>query len=130
MTKTRKAVAPTACIDGLDPLLEISASENDGGELVGRVPADVPLELLSLKFRAQTPFRAVRAKCLDCCCGNTAEVRKCVATDCLLWPFRLGSNPFRKKSVLSEGEKQRRAARLGRRHNVNQPSLNRKKVTG
>ena len=113
-----------------DSLLEISGDKIDGGELVGVRPSDVPLEILSLKFRAQNPLRAVRAKCLDCCCGNTAEVRKCVATDCPLWPLRLGSNPFRKKSVLSEGEKQRRAARLGRRHNVNQPSLNRKKVTG
>lgn len=35
--------------------------------------------------------QAVRNKCVDCCCGNKAEVRKCSATSCPLWPFRMGS---------------------------------------
>ena len=95
-----------------NPLLEISASKNDNGELVGRIPAEVPLELLSLKFRAQKPLKALRARCLDCCCGDSSEVRKCVATDCPSWPFRMGTNPFRKKPVLSEAERQRRTALL------------------
>jgi hypothetical protein len=95
-------------------LLEISGDKTDGAELVGRRPSDVPSQILSLNFRAQNPTKAIRAKCLDCCCGNAAEVRKCVATDCALWPFRLGSNPFRKKAALSESEKLRRAAQLSR----------------
>jgi hypothetical protein len=93
-------------------LLEISQDKIDGGDLVGRRPSDVPSEFLYLNFRAQNPMKAIRAKCLDCCCGNAAEVRKCVATDCGLWPFRLGSNPFRKRTILSEDEKCRRAAQL------------------
>jgi hypothetical protein len=97
-----------------DPLLEISGDKIDGGELVGVRPSDVPSESLSLKFRAQNPLRAVRAKCLDCCCGNTAEVRKCVATDCPLWPLRLGSNPFRKKRELSPEQKYEMTERLRR----------------
>ncbi len=95
-----------------NPLLEISASKNDNGELVGRVPAEVPLEFLSLNFRAQNPVKALRARCLDCCCGDASEVRKCVATECPSWPFRMGTNPFRKKPVLSEAERQRRTALL------------------
>ena len=79
-------------------LLEISPFQSDEGELIGKHPADVPSEILSLKFRAQNPLKAIRAKCLDCCCGNAAEVRKCVAVDCALWPFRMGTNPFRKKA--------------------------------
>ena len=59
-------------------------------------------------------MQAIRQKCLDCCCGNASEVRKCVATDCALWPFRLASNPFRKRVVLSEEEKPRRTAQLKR----------------
>lgn len=43
-----------------------------------------------------TPVKAIRAKCLDCCCGSAHEVRLCVCTDCTLWPFRLGRNPNRK----------------------------------
>ena len=34
--------------------------------------------------------KAIRLKCIDCCCGNTAEVRKCPATNCPLWRFRMG----------------------------------------
>lgn len=34
--------------------------------------------------------KAIRLKCIDCCCGNTAEVRKCPATSCPLWRFRMG----------------------------------------
>lgn len=38
-----------------------------------------------------TRGQAIRAKCLDCCCGNTAEVRRCHIRDCSLWPYRMGS---------------------------------------
>ena len=34
--------------------------------------------------------KAIRLKCLDCCCGNMAEVRKCPATNCPLWRYRMG----------------------------------------
>ena len=34
--------------------------------------------------------RAIRLKCIDCCCGNMAEVRRCTATNCLLWRYRMG----------------------------------------
>ena len=40
-------------------------------------------------------LRAVREKCLDCMCGNAAEVRRCPCTDCSLFPFRMGHNPNR-----------------------------------
>ena len=40
-----------------------------------------------------TPMRAIRAKCLDCSCGNTAEVRECVIKDCALYPYRMGHRP-------------------------------------
>lgn len=42
-----------------------------------------------------TPLKAVRAKCLECCCGNRAEVRRCHIGDCPLYPYRLGRNPRR-----------------------------------
>lgn len=40
-----------------------------------------------------TPVKAIRAKCLDCCCGSAKEVRLCPAQDCPLYPFRIGHNP-------------------------------------
>lgn len=34
--------------------------------------------------------KAIRMKCLDCCAGQAAEVRKCPATHCPLWRYRMG----------------------------------------
>lgn len=34
--------------------------------------------------------KAIRLKCIDCCGGNMAEVRKCPAEKCSLWRFRMG----------------------------------------
>jgi hypothetical protein len=34
--------------------------------------------------------KAIRLKCLDCCCGQPSEVRKCLAENCPLWRFRMG----------------------------------------
>jgi hypothetical protein len=45
-----------------------------------------------------TPLRAIRAKCIHCCCGSRKEVRLCTATRCPLWPYRLGHRPgYRRK---------------------------------
>jgi len=38
-----------------------------------------------------TRSQAIRAKCLDCCCGQYTEVKKCTVTKCPLWIYRLGS---------------------------------------
>lgn len=59
------------------------------------------------------PMKAIRLKCLDCCCGNAAEVRRCSILDCPLWPFRLGRNRWRspisdeRRGILSENAKKR-----------------------
>lgn len=42
-----------------------------------------------------TPLRAIRAKCLDCCCDSPKEVKLCPSQNCPLWPFRFGHNPAR-----------------------------------
>ena len=34
--------------------------------------------------------KAIRLKCLECCCGNDAVVRRCHISDCTLWPWRFG----------------------------------------
>lgn len=38
-----------------------------------------------------TRGKAIRLKCLDCCGGNNAEVRRCPAENCPLWRYRMGS---------------------------------------
>ena len=91
-----------------DDLLEISPFERDEGALIGKDPRKVDPAILARKFSAQNPLKALRARCLDCVCGQPLEIRKCTATDCPSWPFRMNSNPFRRKPQLSEEELQRR----------------------
>lgn len=43
-----------------------------------------------------TTLKAIRAKCLDCCCGSSYEVSQCVCSDCALYEYRFGHDPKRK----------------------------------
>ena len=40
-----------------------------------------------------TPMKAIRAKCLDCCAGQVAEIRRCELKNCPLFPYRFGKRP-------------------------------------
>lgn len=60
------------------------------------------------------PVKAIREKCLDCCCGNVAEVGGCTATRCALHPFRYGKNPYRAKREYTPEQKQAMIDRLRR----------------
>ena len=103
---------PTEAV--LRDLRQPSPFPGDGGELIGRDPCVVPLGILSHHHRAKSPLKAIRERCLDCCCGVPSEVRKCTAVACPSWPFRLGSNPWRTKRVLSAEQKQAMAERFAR----------------
>lgn len=46
-----------------------------------------------------SPIKAIRAKCLDCCCGSA-------------WAFRFGKNPYITKRELSDERKAEIVARL------------------
>lgn len=50
-----------------------------------------------------TPLRAIRFKCIDCCCGQVNEVRLCTCVECPLYPFRMGHSPH-KNELSNEGE--------------------------
>ena len=56
-----------------------------------------------MEERILTPMKAIRAKCLDCCCWNPNEVRLCTVKDCALYPYRDGHNPRRKGVGNSSG---------------------------
>ena len=43
-----------------------------------------------------TPLKAIRAKCLDCSCGQWYEVKMCPIDCCPLYEYRDGHNPKRK----------------------------------
>ena len=62
--------------------------------------------LTGLGFQRISRGDAIRAKCLDCA-GSSPEVRACEVGTCALWPFRLGSDPWRAPM----SDEQREAAR-------------------
>lgn len=53
----------------------------------------------------KSPLKAIRAKCLDCCCDNANEVKLCPVDECPLHTFRFGKNPFRKRELTEEQKK-------------------------
>jgi len=60
----------------------------------------------------KNPVKAIRLYCIGCMCGSSFEVGRCSITDCPLFPFRFGNNPYRKAPDLSVEEKARRKVQL------------------
>lgn len=40
-----------------------------------------------------TPVKAIRAKCIECSCGQVSEIRNCLIPNCPLYPYRMGHRP-------------------------------------
>ena len=59
-----------------------------------------------------TPLKAIKQFCYECCGENRSEVRGCTSTTCALKPFRLGKNPYIKHKGLSEEQKELARLRL------------------
>lgn len=75
-------------------LLEPSPYEADAGQRIGRDPRTIPAKDFSAaSVPLLTAMKAIRAQCVACSGDNAAEVRKCTATQCPLWPLRMGSYP-------------------------------------
>ena len=98
----------------LRDLRQISPYPGDEGELIGRDPCELPLAILSIYHMERNPLKAIRERCLDCCCGSAPEVRKCTAFACPAWAFRMGVNPFRQKRTLSEDRRRAAAERFAK----------------
>lgn len=84
--------------------------EYDEGEAcqIGRDPRSLGAAgLRALGLSAEPILAAVRRNCVDCAGGSPAEVRRCGMMACPMWPFRMGSNPWRAPA----SEAQRAAAR-------------------
>ena len=92
--------------DGVDEMDEIDEIDE-----VGEDEENAELDLNESENGGVITSRAkaIRAKCLDCCCGQYKEVKHCPATTCPLYPFRLGKDPFRKARTYTD--EQREAAR-------------------
>ena len=58
-------------------------------------------------IRNTSVLKAIRQKCVeDCCAGYVSEANNCLSTSCPLYPFRMGKNPYRKQTSISEERKQ------------------------
>ncbi len=76
----------------------------EGGHRVGRDPRRISRETWrAAGIRPTSTIAAVRAKCVDCCAGSKAEVRRCMSLTCPLWPHRMGVNPFHGNRLHSAG---------------------------
>lgn len=53
-----------------------------------------------------TRAKAIRAKCLDCTCGQRHEVRLCPSKDCPLWIYRMGREIKSETGEKIQGEKE------------------------
>lgn len=63
-----------------------------------------------------SPLKAIRAKCIECCCGSKNEVKLCTCCDCPLYPFKLGKSPYRKGRIMSDEQKQAASERFKKLH--------------
>ena len=55
----------------------------------------------------KTPIKAIRAKCLDCCCGSATEVKLCPLKTCSLYPYRKEMTPEQKEAAAARLAKAR-----------------------
>lgn len=80
-----------------------------GGLAIGRDPREMSrADLESLGHGKQPLLKVIRARCLDCCCEQPSEVRKCTATRCANWPYRMGTDPWRAEPSEARREAGRR----------------------
>lgn len=70
---------------------------------------EVKATLLAMGFAPVPVMRAIRAKCLDCSGGSHVEVADCLVTTCPLYPFRLGTNPWRAERSDAQREASQKA---------------------
>lgn len=82
---------------GVDAVSDVTGFEiGSDGLPVGRDPREMTREeLAELGHYRMSPMDVIRARCLDCCADQQAEVRKCTSVRCPSWPFRMGKNPWR-----------------------------------
>lgn len=75
----------------------------ENNETFGADPRSLTLDSLRRIGHEKRPIlKAIRAKCLDCCGGESGEVRKCTSVDCDLWAYRMGTNPFTRRKGNTE----------------------------
>lgn len=62
----------------------------------------------------EKPLDAIYEKCLDCSVYDKNEVKLCPCTDCVLWPFRFGTNPYTRKRNISNEAREKLSKNMSR----------------
>ena len=76
-------------------IINMFLQKDSDGISIGKNPLDMDISELKAGGHEDIPLaKTIRKKCLDCAGFQHAEVRKCVAFKCPLWPHRMGKNPF------------------------------------
>ena len=62
------------------------------------------------------PVKAIREQCIECIGGRDNKgykelIENCVSSECPLFSFRFGTNPYRSTPILSSKERQARSER-------------------
>ena len=79
------------------------------GHPAGRYPREMTKdELRAAGHEPMSPLQALRARCLDCCVHQEKEVALCTAVKCPSWPYRMGTDPWRKPASEARREAARR----------------------
>lgn len=55
----------------------------------------------------KSPLKAIHQHCYDCVGGSCKELRLCPCTECALYSFRFGKNPYRKKTKMSDEQRKK-----------------------
>jgi hypothetical protein len=97
-------------------LLEMSPFDVDASQMIGRDPRTIPADEWPQSTAFHVGMGAIRAKCFDCA-FSWAEVRKCTATGCDLWPLRMGSVPKGFRQVRKQQKAAHKRVSEGRRSN-------------
>ena len=72
-------------------------------------------------------MQAIKAKCLDCCCGSTREVAKCPAVNCPLYEFRKGKRKIKEKKAFEDLTDEEKAVRKEKAEILKKGRENKKK---
>lgn len=104
IARTRRPVAPV--VKKTIPIIPAAPAKNSVDRLAeiaetsrARKEAQIALETIKrYADKVRNPRTAIRAKCVECSGGSLKEVNECRVITCALHPFRMGVNPFNKKT--------------------------------
>lgn len=85
------------------PIIPSRVRNPEDGELTGDGARTI---IERYKAKVKNPLTAIRAKCVECSGGYLKEVANCTIPKCALYPFRMGINPFNKRTrerLIGEG---------------------------